>query len=210
MTNTTKTMSGTTSNTAAIAPADWEGFVRELRAHNPEALERFFDLYFDRVYAYVSKMVNDKHLSEDLTQDIFFNVYRRLDAYDSQRDILPWLYTIATNKVRDHWRSRRHADSQREASLDYEDAAQNVPSEVDTPQVGMEEQERAVRVHAAVAALPKGMRETVVLRAFEGLPFRRIGEMLGRNEAAVRKRYSRALEILQMRLGPQMEPVLAA
>jgi RNA polymerase sigma-70 factor, ECF subfamily len=203
-------MSTNQSVAAARMPADWEGFVRELQAHEPEALARFFDLFFDRVYSHVRHMIGDQQLAEDLTQDVFLNVYRRIESYDPQRDILPWLHTIATNKVRDYWRSRRHADSQRETSIDHEDSAQHLPSEADGPALEMETEEVAQRVRQAVASLPAGMRETVMMRAFEGMPFKQIGELLNRNEAAVRKRYSRALDLLQARLGSQMSPLGAA
>ena len=195
---------------AAKLPADWDGFVRDLQAHEPEALARFFDLFFDRVYGHVRNMVGDQQLAEDLTQDVFLNVYRRLDAYDSQRDILPWLHTIATNKVRDYWRSRRHADSQREGSIDTEDSAIHLPSEADGPEREYQRTELSHRIRLAVASLPQGMRDTVTLRAFEGLPFKEIGERLGRNEAAVRKRYQRALDLLRARLGSQMELMATA
>jgi len=195
------------SGAASSMPADWEGFVRELQSHEPEALARFFDLFFDRVYTHVRHMVNDQQLAEDLTQDVFLNVYRCIESYDPQRDILPWLHTIATNKVRDYWRSRRHAEAQRESCLDSEDSAQHLPSEQDGPALEVENEELALRVRQAVASLPAGMRETVVMRAFEGMPFKQIGKLLNRNEAAVRKRYSRALDLLQARLGSQMSPL---
>ncbi|MCA8981356.1 MAG: RNA polymerase sigma factor [Planctomycetes bacterium] len=210
MSNTNRPTKANPAGTNVSLPADWEGFVRELQAHEPEALARFFDLYFDRVYGHVRGLIGDQQLAEDLTQDVFLNVYRRIESYDPQRDILPWLHTIATNKVRDYWRSRRHADSQRESSIDVEDSAQHLPSEEDGPHVALESDEVATRVRQAVASLPKGMRDTVIMRAFEGMPFKQIGEILGRNEAAVRKRYSRALDLLQARLGSQMSPVTAA
>lgn len=210
MSNTERLIEAKQVGAASGLPADWEGFVRELQAHEPEALARFFDLFFDRVYSHVRHMVGEQQLAEDLTQDVFLNVYRRMDAYDPQRDILPWLHTIATNKVRDYWRSRRHADAQRESSIDGEDSALHLPTEEDGPDRMLESDEIAMRVRQAVASLPQGMRDTVVMRAFEGMPFKQIGELLGRNEAAIRKRYSRALDLLQARLGSQMSPLFAA
>lgn len=188
-------------------PAAWEAFVRRLKEREPEALTLFFDLYFERVYGHVRSMVGDGHLAEDLTQDVFWNVYRRLDRYDASRDVLPWLHTIATNKVRDYWRSRRHGDAQREGSIDAEDSAYHLPSEADGPDDEFLAGEVEEQVRRAVAELPKPMRDTVILRAFEGLPFQAIGDLLNRNEAAVRKRYSRALDLLRAKLGSQMTPL---
>ena len=74
------------------------------------------------------------------------HVYRALPSYDPARDLRPWVFTIATNKVRDHWRSRRHADSQREGTIDGEESALQLPSEQDGPEEDCWHGELAERV----------------------------------------------------------------
>lgn len=171
-----------------------------LRDLDPRVLERFYDVYFDQVYGYVRRMVREEHLAEDLTQDIFMHLHRALSSFDPARELRPWVFTIATNKVRDHWRSRRHVASQREVSVE-EDATLAVD-----PQQGpggeLEGQELADVVAQAVDDLPEIMRTTLALRYYDGLSFAEIGGIVGRNEVAVRKRYSRALEELRVRLAP--------
>lgn len=171
-----------------------------LPERDPAALERFFDLYFDRIYAYVRGMVRSEPLAEDLTQDIFLLIHRGLPSYDPQRALRPWVFTIAVNRVRDFWRSRVHRDSQREASIDEEDARE-LEGDVELPEEPLLQAEEAAAVRDAIEKLPDGMRETVHLRIFEELSFAEIGELLQRNEVAVRKRYSRALEELRRLLG---------
>lgn len=183
---------------------DFEDLPREvlerLPERDPAALERFFDLYFDRIYAYVRGMVRSEHLAEDLTQDVFLLIHRGLPSYDPQRALRPWVFTIAINRVRDFWRSRVHRDSQREASIDEEDARE-LEGDVELPEEPLLQAEDATAVRDAIEKLPDGMRETVHLRIFEELSFAEIGELLDRNEVAVRKRYSRALEELRRLLG---------
>ena len=92
-----------------------------LRDRDPEVLERFYNLYFDRVYAYVRRLLREAHLAEDLTQDIFMHIHQSLPSYDPTRALRPWVFTIATNKTRDFWRSRRHQETLREVgSMDGE------------------------------------------------------------------------------------------
>ena len=167
---------------------------------DPVALEAFFDAYFDRVYGYVRRLVQDEHLAEDLTQDVFLHIHRALHTYDPARELRPWVFTIATNKIRDHWRSRRHRDSQSEASFERDEV--RVPRFEDAPDRELSEEEMGARLREAVDELPEGMRMTVLLRAYEGLSFEAIGKVLDRSEVAVRKRYSRALEALREALGP--------
>ncbi|MEM6672018.1 MAG: sigma-70 family RNA polymerase sigma factor [Planctomycetota bacterium] len=163
----------------------------------PEALQVFFDHYFDRVYAYLRRLVREEHLAEDLTQDVFLHVHRSLPRYDPERPLSPWVYTIATNKVRDHWRSRRHQEERRIQSVDDEDAGVELTARDGAPTAELESNEASAQVAAAVAELPDVLRETFVLRFYEGQSFEEIGRIVDRNETAVRKRYSRALQELR-------------
>ena len=171
-----------------------------LPSRDEGALAAFFDAYFHRIYAYVRGLVHHEQLAEDLTQDIFLQIHRGLSSYDPKRKLRPWVFTIAINRVRDHWRSRAHRDAQSEASIDGEEETLDVPDEGEAPIEPLLRLESADEVRAAVERLPDGMREVVLLRVFEEMPFARIGELLDRNEVAIRKRYSRALEALRVDL----------
>jgi len=179
-----------------------QDFLSRLVARDRDALGRFYELFFDRIYGYVRRLVVEDHLAEDVTQDVFVHIHRSIQTFDSARDLSPWVFTIAANKVRDHWRSRRHHDALRETSLDGDDARPLVEP-VDGalgPLFDIENRELRATLDAAIGELPVGMRETLVLRWFEELPFDEIGRMIGRNETAVRKRYSRALAELRVNL----------
>lgn len=172
--------------------------VREgLTRLDPEALQAFFDHYFDRVHGYLRRLVREEHLAEDLTQDVFLHVHRSLPRYDPERPLSPWVYTIATNKVRDHWRSRRHQEERRIQSVDDEDAGVEPAARDGAPAAELESGETSQQVAEAVGTLPEMLRETFVLRFYEGLSFEEIGRLVDRNETAVRKRYSRALQELR-------------
>lgn len=175
--------------------------LRRLSERDPEALGHFFDVWFERVYAFIRRLVRDEHLSEDLTQDVFAHIYRAIETYDPSRALRPWVFTIATNKLRDHWRSRRHREAQTDTSLERDGAAEFVPAESAAPEAGLLRDERDAELRAAIDGLPEGMRVTLVLRVYDELSFDEIGRILDRNEIAVRKRYSRALEALRTTLG---------
>ena len=169
----------------------------ELRAklprRDPEALARFYEIYFDRVYGYLRRMLGEDHLAEDVTQDVFMHIQRSIHTYDPARSPGPWVFTIATNKLRDHWRARRQSDLPLEAPSDDGDRRSDLASRDRGPLPALEEAELARELERAIASLSPAMREALVLRYFEGLSFEEIGERIGRNETAARKRYSRAL-----------------
>lgn len=172
--------------------------VRErLPGLDADALATFFEHYFGRVYAYIRRLVREEHLAEDLTQDVFLHVQKSLPSYDPARPLSPWVYTIATNKVRDQWRSRRHQEARYTQSVDVEEGGPQLEADAPQPAAALESSEVGDEVRAAVEELPEMLKTTFVLRFYEGLSFEAIGKMVDRNEAAVRKRYSRALSELR-------------
>ena len=178
---------------------------RKLPVRDPIALQALFDAYFDRLYGYVRGLVQHEQLAEDLTQDIFLAIHRGLPTYDPARKLRPWIFTIAVNRVRDHWRSRAHRDAQTESSIDREEDQIEIEDDAELPLVPLLRTEQAGELHAAIEKLSENQREVVVLRTFEERSFAEIGEILGSNEVAVRKRYSRALEFLRNDLGAREE-----
>jgi RNA polymerase sigma-70 factor (ECF subfamily) len=172
-----------------------------LARREPLALARFFDAYFERVYAYLHRLLADPHLAEDLAQEVFLQVHRALASYDPSRDPRPWLFTIATNKLRDHWRSRAAQAGREELPLEAEELGERAAWFDSAPPAVSGEEALAAEVRAAIEALPEGLRAAVSLRVHEGLSFEDIGRILGRNEVAARKRYSRGLAALRARLG---------
>ncbi len=182
--------------TTTPAPAEERPFGERLRARESGALDEFFDTWFDRVHGYVRRMVSDEHTAEDLTQDVFMHAYRALPSYDPKRDPRPWLFTIASNKVRDHWRSQRGRASNPDASLE-QASIELPPAGVETPTAKIEHAELSAEVRAAIARLPDGLRETVSMRVYDGLSFEAVGRILDRSVVAIRKRYSRGLVVLR-------------
>ncbi len=171
-----------------------------LQAREPRALEAFFDAFFTPLYQYIWRMVGHAQLAEDLTQDSFMQIHRSLDRYDPTRPLKPWVYTIATNLVRDHWRSRQHREQSQQEDWEDSHGRERLADEGPGPQRLLEGGEAGAEVAQAVEHLPETLRTTFVLRFYEELSFAEIAAMVDRNEVAVRKRFSRALEELRQRL----------
>ena len=79
--------------------------LERVRARDPEALAAFFERYVDRVFGLVYRLLGDRTLAEDMTQDVFLKVHRAAHQLDPRRDPRPWIMTIAHNACRDLWRS---------------------------------------------------------------------------------------------------------
>lgn len=172
-----------------------------VRRHDREALGRFFDHYFDHVYRLVHRLLGERAAAEDVTQDVFFKVYRAAHQLDVSRDPAPWLTTIATNACRDVWRSGAYRMGRRSDSIDGESGvAERLSRGGNEPERLVLSRERERLVRDAIDHLPEHLREAVLLYDYQGLSHPEIAELLGIHHAAARKRYSRALEALGKRL----------
>ena len=184
----------------APAPSDSPIDLEGVRRRDPRALATLFDRYFDRLYAVVYRILMNRAEAEDAIQEVFLKVHRGAPSLDPSRDPLPWLVTIAANVSRDRWRSGSSRMERASTSFDSNPALRETLSGPDgagsNPERDLLARERAERVREALAKLKPESREVIVLREYEGLGYDRIAEILGVNEAAVRKRFSRALDEL--------------
>jgi RNA polymerase sigma-70 factor (ECF subfamily) len=186
---------------AAAPPVDAVELER-VRARDPEALAGFFERYFDRVYGLVFRLLGERALAEDVTQEVFLKVLRAAHRLDPARDPGPWLMTIAHNACRDLWRSNAYKLTRRATSLDGDSPlAATLTRGTNDPEREALAGERERLVQQALVRLPEPLRVAIVLHDYQGLGHEEIAAMTGIGHAAARKRYSRALAALASELG---------
>jgi RNA polymerase sigma-70 factor, ECF subfamily len=143
--------------------------------------------YADDIFRFVYVHVHDRMLAEDLTADTFAKAWQKLDSFDF-RHPRGWLYTIARNRMADHWRT--HHTVPLAEGFDPEDERDSVEVEVDR-NLSKE------KLLAGLSTLPKEMRSVVSLRFLQGYSARKTGEALGMGEGNVRIIQYRALKKLK-------------
>ncbi len=158
----------------------------------PEAMDVFFNFFYDRVYSHVVNMTRDSVLGQDITQEVFLRLHRTVAQLDPQRDPAGWVFTVATNVIRDHWRSREHKRGERELMVEDQEQLKAVHPDPDVQSV-MERDEELQAVWNALHSLREADREVILLRDYEELPTAQIAEMLDIAPEAVRQRHSRAV-----------------
>jgi RNA polymerase sigma-70 factor (ECF subfamily) len=167
----------------------------------PELLERLLRRHASPLLTFIQRMVGDRHRSEELFQEVFLAVWRKRRQYEYPRPFRSWLYAIAVNKCRAAFRGRTLAA----ASLG--DSANDPPSRGTSPPDALIASETASLVSDAVTRLPPQQRAVVVLRIWEGLPYARIAEIVGRTEATVRSHMHHGLAALRKLLEPNLGSV---
>ena len=196
----------------ATGPADREtddlDLIAAVRAGDDRAFEVLYLRYQPRIAAYVGGMVRDHGRAEDITQEVFMSALRRLRT-DDEREILfrPWIYEIAKNKCIDAYRRGRNID---EVSLDAHDQAGvaehgRLAEPRATPDAAVEGKVAFDNLRGAFGGLSPVHHDILVMREFEGLSYREIGERLGMTRPAVESTLFRA----RKRLGEEYDELVS-
>lgn len=176
---------------AARAMTDAE-LMDRMRGENGDALEALFGRYVRLVYRVAARILNDRAEAEDVTQEVFLEVYRRAALYDPDRgSVRVWLLQYAYHRT-----LRRKAALGRRAAYRAEplDAAESIVRE-DRQRLTRDEGRWVLR--AALAQLPERQRTTIELMCNEDLTLRDIAERLGVSVGCARHYYYRGLARLQ-------------
>jgi RNA polymerase sigma factor (sigma-70 family) len=167
----------------------------------PEDFEAVFREHFAPVYRFIARRVG-RAVAEDLAAEVFATAYRRRGAYQAERGSLrSWLYGIAANVVRGHWR-----DEQQLLELDAR-VARDSRGPRPAAQFADAADERVItatlapRIAEALAALNREQREVLLLHAWADLSHEEIGAALGIAPGTARSRLSRARAALRAQLG---------
>jgi len=157
-----------------------------------EAAGRLFDKYYSEILGYIYHCTFDGTVAEDLTSNVFLAVFRHIGRYKwRQVPFRAWLYRIATNEVRMHWRRQKHFKIVSLQPDDEEYAAK--PSALDS----LEAVEDYRLLHKALLELRIKYRTVIILRYFEDKTIAEICEISGRKEGTVKAQLHRGLAKLQ-------------
>jgi RNA polymerase sigma-70 factor (ECF subfamily) len=153
------------------------------------------------LYQFIRRYVADRDDAYDVLQESFVAAWSALSRFDPERPFEAWLRRIALNKCRD--RARRTAVRRAALHL-FGIGLAGTSGESTMPAADSHAQtDQAVRrLEAAIARLPRSLKEPLVLTMLEGLSHREAGEMLGINSKAVETRVYRAKRQLAVMLSP--------
>jgi len=173
---------------ASIARASDEELMRWHASEGERsAFEELFRRYAGRLHGYFLRTTSRPELSRDMAQQTFLHVHRARADFRHGSPFKPWLYTIASNVRREHFRRRRRKP---ETSYD--------PVRHGEPQVGPQVSSATDRtVRRALEQLSSSQQEVIVLHWYEGLSFREIGQALGASTSAVKVRAHRGYRKLR-------------
>jgi RNA polymerase sigma-70 factor (ECF subfamily) len=153
-----------------------------VRAGNADAFAGIVEHYQAPIQRYLYRLTGDYELAKDLAQDTFVQAYKNILKTDSELSLRAWLYRIAENNAKQHFRRKKMISFLPFSSPEKEESI---------PGGRAEETEQSMAIEEALLKIPQKQRTCLVLHFVEGFKYREIAEILEISEEAVRKRVAR-------------------
>lgn len=183
----------------ALDRADME----KLQAGHDAALNDLMERHATPVFHFFCRMTGSADDANDLAQETFVRIFKSRDIFHAEQKFSTWLYAIAANLARNHFRWRgRHPN----VSLETENAeteqslGSTLPANSPSPNEEVLASERAEAVRMAVNNLPEDLREAIVLCEWEEHSVAEAATILETTPKGVESRLYRARHILRERL----------
>lgn len=170
--------------------------IESVFTHDERAFEELVRRYRKQVIRTCYGFVHDTSEAEDISQDVFVEVYRSLDSFRGDAEFSTWLYRISIHKSLNYLRSKKRRKIF--SSLDHIAEDHDVlkvargTSIVFDPYSGEQEDERIELLQQGIDCLPKKQRTALVLHRYDNLSHREICDVLGLSVSAVESLIHRA------------------
>jgi RNA polymerase sigma-70 factor (ECF subfamily) len=177
--------------------------VARARLGDAEAFDGLVRLHAAWAHRFALRLLGDRHLAEDATQEAFLRVYRSIGSFRGQSGFRTYLYRVVLNCCRDHASGkRRRAETLRTLA----ESAGPPDRCLGDPVESLRAREFHQRVRSLVDRLPPAQRETLILRAYEGLRYDEIAGVLGVSVHAVKGNLAEARSKVASRIGDRGVP----
>lgn len=162
--------------------------VRRAQSGDSDAFEGVYRAHVGRIHALCLRMSGDAQQAEWLTQDVFVRAWEKLSSFRGDSQFSTWLHRLAINVVLQDRRSRGRREAREHTVEDLEQYATAVTQAMPETRVDLER---------AIAGLPSGAREVLVLRDIQGFKYREIAELKGVSLGTVKAQIHRARNLVQ-------------
>ncbi len=168
-----------------------------LHKNDDAAIERIFKQYYSYICSAVYKIIPDPTLTEDLAQDVFYELWRKRERIEINSSLKAYLKRAAINKALNYIRSKKM-----KFDSDDDDAVINIS--VPSSEGSFEAQELQGIINAAIDTLPEKCRIVFMMSRFEEMSYKEIAAALEISIKTVENQISKALKILKKAVNPYL------
>lgn len=144
------------------------------RQGDPQAFEDLYRQHAGRLYGLAFRMAGSAEVAEDLLQDVFLHVHRKLGSFRGESSLGTWLYRIAMNHCLDYLRGRQAKTGRATDSLEDDRIAEPM-----APAPAVPSAISRLDLERAIGRLPQGCRAAFLLHDVEGFEHHEVASILG-------------------------------
>lgn len=149
---------------------------------NDLLMNQIYEDYYQKVFSYLRSHVQNYHDAEDLCEEVFTKVFKKMDTFDEQKSSLStWIFNITKNTLIDAYRTKR----------DTYEMIDNYEYLTDTQELSKED---ILALRDALTALSEEERELIILRYYEGYTLKEISQKMSLSYGITKLRHNDALE----------------
>jgi RNA polymerase sigma-70 factor (ECF subfamily) len=173
-------MSKERSRAQAIGPSD-KDLIARIAGQDQQAIEVLFARYQVRVFRFIQRRVRSEAVAEELTNEVFMEVWRSAAKFEGRSSLTSWMLGIAHNKAVSMLRKRRDDE------LD-DDAARAIEDDADDPEVTAQKTDKGARLRACLDRLSNDHKTIVDLVYYQEMSIAEVAEIVGIPENTVKTR----------------------
>lgn len=180
-----------------------QDLIQQILEGNAQAFRQLVEQYKDLVFRTCMGLLHDVHEADDITQEVFIEVFQSIASFRFQSKFSTWLYRIAVNKSLNHLKKmkRKKMFSRIEDLVHWRGAyADSGEPMADAADLSLEEKEQSRLLQEALDALPENQRTAFVLFRYDELSQKEIAEIMHLSVPAVESLIHRAKQTLQKKL----------
>lgn len=165
-----------------------------LKSGSESAFTVIYHRYWRLIYAHVYKMLRDEDESKDIVQEVFSNLWLKVDQIPHQQNFAGYLYVAARHKVLNAIRHHKFKDDYLDSLAKYVDEASE-----ETLQY-LDQRDLMAAVEKEIALLPPRMRQVFEMSRKDNLSHKEIAQLLGTSDQTVKKQINKSLRIIRSNL----------
>jgi RNA polymerase sigma-70 factor (ECF subfamily) len=175
--------------------------IRLAQQGDPDAFERIYRLHSRRVYALCLRMVGNTAEAEDLAQEAFLQLFRKIATFRGESAFSTWLHRLAVNVVLMRLRKKTLSETSLEETTEPDEESGGPRKDIGGPDLRLSGSIDRVNLQRAIEELPPGYKSVFVLHDIQGYEHNEIADIMGcsigNSKSQLHKARTRLRELLQ-------------